>query len=117
MPRKYNLQKKLHVKKGDLVEVISGNDKGKRGRVLTVYPARERVLVEGVNVRIKHQKPNQNYPKGGRIEKEMSVHASNVLPIDPIKNKPTRIGRQLIEVNGLTKWVRVAKMSGEVLDK
>lgn len=117
MPRTYNKQKKLHVKKGDIVEVLSGNDKGKRGRILAAYPSKERVLVEGVNIRIKHQKPNQNYPKGGRIEKEMSIHVSNVLPIDPVHDKPTRIGRKQIEVNGKMRSVRVAKLSGEVLDK
>lgn len=117
MPRTNNEQKKLHVKKGDIVEVLSGNDKGKRGRILTVYPSKERVLIEGVNVRTKHQKPNQNYPKGGRIEKEMPIHASNVLPIDPVQDKPTRIGRKQIEKNGKLRWVRVSKLSGEVLDK
>lgn len=117
MPRKFNQQNKLHVKKGDMVEVLSGNDKGKRGRILTVYPAKERVLIEGINVRVKHQKPNQNYPKGGRIEKEMPIHASNVLPIDPVNDKPTRIGRKQVESNGKLRWVRVAKLSGEVLDK
>ncbi len=117
MPRTYNQQKKLHVKKGDMVEVLSGNDKGKRGRILAAYPSKERVLVEGVNIRIKHQKPNQNYPKGGRIEKEMPIHVSNVLPIDPVQDKPTRVGRKQVESNGKLRWVRVAKLSGEVLDK
>lgn len=117
MPRTYNQQKKLHVKKGDMVEVLSGNDKGKRGRILAAFPSKERVLIEGVNIRIKHQKPNQNYPKGGRIEKEMPIHVSNVLPIDPVQDKPTRVGRKQVESNGKLRWVRVAKLSGEVLDK
>lgn len=117
MSRKLNTQPKLHVKKGDTVSVLSGNDKGKTGKVLRVYPSKERVLVEGVNIRIKHQKPNQEFPQGGRIEREMPIHVSNVLPLDPSTNQPTRVGRKQIEVNGKTKWVRYAKVSGEILDK
>lgn len=116
MPRKFNKQKKLHVKKGDMVEVISGASRG-RGKVLAVFPDKERVLVEGINIRIKHQKPNQQYQQGGRLEREMPVHVSNVMPLDPVSNEPTRIGRKKIEEDGKTRWVRVSKLSGEVLDK
>lgn len=117
MPRKYNKQPKLHIRKGDTVEVISGNDKGKRGKVLMVFPKKLRVLVEGINIRIKHQKPSQEHPQGGRLEKEMPIHISNVLPVDPVSDEATRIGRKLITEAGKERWVRVAKVSGETLDK
>lgn len=117
MPRTSNQQKKLHVKKGDIVRVISGNDKGKEGRILTVYPAKERILVEGINMRTKHQKPNQENPQGGRTQREMPIHVSNVMPLDPVSNEPTRIGRMRVEANGKSTWARYAKKSGELLDK
>jgi|AntRauTorcE11898_2_1112593.scaffolds.fasta_scaffold48756_2 large subunit ribosomal protein L24 len=117
MPRKFNKQKKLHVKKGDMVQVIAGNDKGKTGKVLRVLPANDRVLVEGVNLRIKHEKPSQDLPQGGRIEREIPIHLSNVLPLDPSTNEPTRIGRKRINEDGKSRWVRYAKISGEILDK
>lgn len=117
MSRKLNTQPKLHVKKGDTVSVLSGNDKGKTGKILRVFPKKERVLVEGINVRVKHQKANQEFPQGGRISREMPIHVSNVLPLDPSTNQPTRVGRKQIEVDGTKKWVRYAKVSGEILDK
>jgi large subunit ribosomal protein L24 len=117
MPRKFNKQKKLHVKKGDIVEVIAGNDKGQKGKILMVFPDKERVLVEGINMHTKHQKPSQEYPQGGRMQREMSVHVSNVLPRDPVSNEPTRVGRKRIEEKGKERWVRYSRLSGEVLDK
>lgn len=117
MPRKKNRQKKLHVKKGDEVKIIAGNEKGKEGRVLVVYPAKERVLVEGVNMRVHHDKPTQENPQGGRIEREVSVHISNVMVIDPSTGEPTRIGRKRIEEDNGGRWVRYAKSSGEIIDK
>ncbi|MEM1127860.1 MAG: 50S ribosomal protein L24 [Bacteroidota bacterium] len=118
MPRKYNKQKKLHIKKGDQVRVIAGNYKGAEGRILIVYPERERAIVESVNVRIRHQKPNQMYPQGGRIEREMSVHVSNLMPLDG-NGQPTRIGRKRIEdaETGRGRWIRYAKTTGEELDR
>lgn len=116
MPRKFNTRKKYHVKKGDMVEVVSGNDKGKQGKILTVITKTDRVIVEGVNIRTKHQKPNQQNPQGGRIQIEMPIHISNVMPLDPKSNEPTRIGRKFIEEEGRSRWVRVSKKSGEVLD-
>ncbi|WP_082053452.1 50S ribosomal protein L24 [Gordoniibacillus kamchatkensis] len=104
---------KLHVKKDDTVFVISGKDKGKKGRVLEAYPRENRVLVEGVNMIKKHQKPNQANPQGGIISKEAPIHVSNVMLIDPKSGKPTRIGYKVLD-NG--KKVRVAKKSGEVID-
>lgn len=117
MPRTTNKQKKLHVKKGDRVRVISGNSKGIEGRILRVYPGTERVIVEGANIRIRHTRPNAVYPQGGRIQREMPIHASNVMPLDS-KGAPTRIGRKRI-VNpdtGKGRWIRFAKTTGEELD-
>ncbi len=101
-----------HVKKGDLVMVTAGNDKGKTGKVLTVEPKEDRVIVEGVNVRHKHVKPTQVNPRGGRIEKEMSIHISNVMPISPSANKPTRVRFQT-KADGSK--VRVAVKGGDEL--
>ncbi|MGK7369157.1 MAG: 50S ribosomal protein L24 [Candidatus Halalkalibacterium sp. M3_1C_030] len=116
MPRTKNKQKKLHVKKGDNVKVIAGNDRGKEGRVLAVFPEKERVLVEGINMRVHHDKPTQDNPQGGRIEREMAIHISNVMVIDPTTGEPTRIGRKRIEEDGGGRWVRYSKKSGEIID-
>jgi large subunit ribosomal protein L24 len=117
MPRRFNKQKKLHVKKGDNVLVLAGNDKGKQGRVLMVFPEKDRVLVEGVNIRIHHEKPTQENQQGGRMKKEAPVHISNVMVIDPTTDEPSRIGRKRIEENGKGRWVRYAQKSGEIIDK
>lgn len=118
MPRKYNKQKKLHVKKGDYVRVIAGNEKGKEGKVLVVFPEKERVIVEGVNVRIRHTKPNQTYPQGGRIEQSLPIHVSNVQPLDE-NGDPTRVGRKRVEdeETGRGRWIRYAKTTGHELDR
>ena len=117
MPRKYNTKKKLHVKKGDDVLVIAGNDKGQRGRVLMVNPQKERVLVEGINMRTHHEKPTQENPQGGRLKREASIHVSNVMVIDPTTDEPTRVGRKRIDEQGGGRWVRYSKSSGEIIDK
>lgn len=117
MPRKYNKQRKLHIKKGDEVLVIAGNDKGQRGRVLMVNPEKELVLVEGMNFKTHHEKPSQDNPQGGRLRREASIHASNVMVIDPTSDEPSRIGRKRIEEEGGGRWVRYAKKSGEIIDK
>ncbi|MFC7394856.1 50S ribosomal protein L24 [Scopulibacillus cellulosilyticus] len=103
----------MHVKKGDKVQVISGKDKGKQGVILEAYPSKNRVLVEGVNIVKKHSKPTQMNPQGGIIDQEAPIHASNVMPLDPKTNEPTRVGYKT--ENG--KKVRIAKKSGEALDK
>ncbi len=103
----------MHVKKGDKVMVISGKDKGKTGVILSSFPKKDRVLVEGVNIIKKHSKPSQMNPQGGIINQEAPIHVSNVMPIDPKTGEPTRVG--IKEVDG--KKVRYAKKSGEVLDK
>lgn len=72
----------MHVKKGDSVMVIAGDDRGKTGRVLKVIPKRNRVIVEGVNFIIRHRRPSQMSPKGGRVEQEAPIHASNVVIVD-----------------------------------
>ncbi len=81
-----------HVKKGDIVMVISGDDKGKQGRVLRVLPKDERVLIEGVNRVYRHVKRSRKNPQGGRLEKEAPIHLSNVQPI--VSGRPTRVGFQ-----------------------
>lgn len=101
--------KKIHIKKGDTVYVNAGNDKGKTGKVLTVIPAKNRAIVEGINVVSKHTKPNSKQPQGGIVKQEASIHISNLQLLDPTTQKPTRIGYK--EVDG--KKVRYAKKSGE----
>ncbi len=101
---------KLHIKKGDMVFVNAGNDKGKTGRVLEVQIAKSRAIVEGINMVSKHVKPNAQNPQGGIVKKEASIHISNLNVLDPKSNKPTRIGRKLDEKGVL---VRVSKKSGE----
>ncbi|MEH6937650.1 50S ribosomal protein L24 [Bacillus sp. EAC] len=103
----------MHVKKGDKVQVISGKDKGKQGVILASFPKNNRVLVEGVNIIKKHSKPTQANPQGGIIEKEAPIHVSNVMALDPKTGVPTRVGYQLVD----GKKVRIAKKSGELLDK
>lgn len=123
MPRTKNKQKKLHIKKGDqvmLTKAITGvhpREKGFVARVLRVFPEKERVLVEGVNVRIRHTRPNPKNQQGGRVEQERPIHISNVMPIDSSGNA-TRVGRKRVEDpnTGKGRWVRVAKTTGEELD-
>ena len=102
--------KKLHIKKGDMVFVNAGDNKGKQGRVLEVIMKKDRAIVEGINMVSKHSKPSKTAPQGGIIKKEAPVHISNLNLIDPASGKPTRIGRKLNDKN---KLVRYAKKSGE----
>ena len=104
------MQKKLHIRKGDMVVVISGDYSGSKGRALQIDRKTERAIVEGVNIIKKHTKPNTEYPQGGIIEKEAPVHISNLMLVDPKTGKPTRIGRKL---NDDGKLVRYSKKSGE----
>ncbi len=104
------MQKKLHIKKGDLVYVNAGENKGKQGRVLDVIRKKERAIVEGVNMVSKHAKPNAANPQGGITKQEAPVHISNLNLIDPSTGKPTRIGRKVLDNN---KIIRVSKKSGE----
>lgn len=100
---------KLHIKKGDNVIVIAGNDKGKTGKVLSVVPAENRAVVEGVNLVSKHTKPSSQAPQGGIIKREAPINVSNLSLIDPKSGKATRVGYK--EVDG--KKIRYAKKSGE----
>ena len=104
--------KKLKIKKGDNVIVIAGKDKGKTGEVLSVFPASNRALVQGVNVVKRHTKPSQA-ATGGIIEQEKSIHLSNVAFIDPKSSKPSRIGFKFLEDG---RKVRFSRSSGEVVD-
>lgn len=106
-------QDKWHVRKGDNVYVISGKDKGKTGEILSVDRHRNRVLVRGVNVVTTHQKPSMA-SEGGLVKKELSIHVSNVMHIDPETQKPTRVGFKFLD-NG--KKARYAKKSGALIDK
>jgi large subunit ribosomal protein L24 len=101
---------KLHIKKGDTVYVNSGEDKGKTGKVLQVFPAKQRAIVEGVNFVKRHTKPTNEHPNGGIVEKEAPVHISNLNPVDPGTETPTRIGRRR---NDDGKLVRYSKKSGK----
>lgn len=99
----------MRIKSGDTVVVISGKDKGKKGKVMQVFPSADRVLVEGVNVVTKHQKPSKDHPQGGIVKKESAIHNSNVMPYDAKAGKGVRVSFK--EVNG--KKVRVSKKTGE----
>lgn len=101
---------KLHIKKGDMVYVNTGDDKGKTGKVTKVIIEKKRAIVEGVNMVKKSTKPSAEHPQGGFVEQEASIHISNLNVVDPKTGKPTRIGRKQGE-NG--KLVRYAKKSGE----
>jgi len=103
----------MHVKKGDTVVVISGKDKGKKGKVLQAMPKESRVIVEGVNMMTKHQKPSQQMQQGGIVHREAPIHVSNVMIFDKKANQGVRIGYKLL-ANG--EKVRVSKKTGEVLD-
>ena len=105
--------KKFHIKKGDLVKVISGNHKSADpARVLEILGDKQRALVEGVNIIKRHTKPSAQFPEGGIIEKEGSIHISNLMLIDPKSGEPTRTGK----VKGDDgKWTRVSKKSKEVI--
>ena len=99
----------MHIKKGDNVKVIAGKDKGKEGQVLETQPKHDRVVVEGVNVIKKHQKPTQFNPEGGILETEEAIPVSNEQLLDPKTKEPTRGGYKFVD----GKKVRVAKKSGE----
>jgi large subunit ribosomal protein L24 len=104
------MQKKIHIRKGDQVMVITGESKGQKGRVLEVDRAKNRAIVEGINMVSKHTKPHSKAPQGGIVKKEAPIHLSNLMIIDPTSGKPTRIGRKL---NSKDKLVRYSKKSGE----
>jgi len=100
------------IKKGDKVVVTTGRDKGKTGEVLKVFPKRDRVIVQGVNKVKRHTRPTQT-SAGGIIEKEATIHVSNIAHLDPKDDVPTRVGFKFLEDG---RKVRFAKRSGEVID-
>ena len=104
---------KLHVKKGDTVKVLSGKDKGKQGKILRAIPAKERVVVEGVNIVKKAQRPTQQNPQGGITTREAPLNVSNVMLVCPKCNEATRTGKR---VNEAGKKVRVCKKCGQDID-
>ena len=104
---------KMKIKKGDTVVVISGRDKGKSGEVLRVMPADRRLIVQGVHVARRHTKARMGDP-GGIVDKELSIHISNVAHVDPQSGKPSRVGYRIMDDG---KKVRVARRSGEMIDR
>jgi large subunit ribosomal protein L24 len=103
----------LRIKKGDTAVVITGKNKGKKGRVLSVTPAEETVIIEGTNIVKKHMKPSKKYAQGGIIEKEAAIHISNVMLVCPKCNKSTRIGNKVLDTG---RKVRNCKKCKEVID-
>ena len=112
MDRKRNQQPKLHIRRGDTVKVLAGDDKGKQGKVLEVNREKRRALVEGVNMMTKHTKPSAGKPEGGITKMESSIHVSNLMLIDPASGNATRIGRKL---NDKGKLQRYSKKTGEII--
>jgi large subunit ribosomal protein L24 len=105
----------MSIRKNDQVVVRAGKDRGKKGRVLSVVPGKNRVIVEGVNVIKRHTRPNpQKNIKGGIVEREAPIHASNVMLLDPDTNEPTRVGKKVLSDGSR---VRIGRKSGAVVDK
>ena len=102
---------KLKIRKGDTVVVISGRDKGRRGEVLRVFPAESRLIVQGVHVAHRHTKQSLGNP-GGIVDKELTIHVSNVAHVDPQSGRPTRVGYKRLDDG---RKVRVARRSGEMI--
>jgi large subunit ribosomal protein L24 len=106
----------MKIHKNDTVMVIAGNARGKTGKVLKVYPDRERIIIEGVNIIKRHTRPSQKNPQGGIVQREGTIHVSNVMLIDPKTNEPTRVGTAVTkdETTGKKRRMRVAKATGEM---
>jgi len=105
----------MKIHKNDMVMVISGNARGRTGKVLKVYPDRERIIIEGVNIIKRHTRPSQKNPQGGIVQREETIHVSNVMLIDPKTNELTRVGTKVVkdETTGKKKRMRVSRVSGE----
>ena len=112
MKRRFNKQQKLHIRKDDMVKVISGNHRGKTGKVLEIFRNKNRAIVEGVNIVTKHIKPSASHPEGGIEKSEAALQISNLMLIDPATGDPTRTGRKRDE-NGKLK--RYSKKTGEFI--
>ena len=103
----------MNIRKGDTVQIISGNDKGKRGRVLSVMKDRNRVIVEGIRMMKRHTKPSAQDQQGVIIEREASIHASNLMVVCPKTDAPTRIRKKKMDND---KYVRISARSAEMID-
>ena len=106
----------MKIHKNDNVMVIAGNARGKSGKVLKVYPDKDRIIIEGVNIVKRHTRPGQKNPQGGIMQREAPIHVSNVMLIDPKTNQVTRVGMKVTkdETTGKKKRMRVAKATGEM---
>jgi len=104
--------KKLHIRKGDTVKVLSGNDRGKTGKVLEVYPGTYKAIVEGISMVYKHVKPSANNPEGGINKQEAAISLNKLMVVDPSTGEPTRIGRKLNEKGKLQRY---SKKTGEFI--
>jgi len=113
MERKKNKQQKFHIRKGDTVKVLSGNSKGKIGKVLEMIGEKSRAIVEGVNIVTKHKKPSATNPEGGIDKVEAAIHISNLMLVDPANGEATRTGRKLDEKGKLQRY---SKKTGEVIN-
>ena len=113
MKKSNNIPKKLFIRKGDTVKVITGNDKGKTGKVLEIHTSTYRAIVEGIHVITKHVKPSANKPEGGIERTEAPVHLSNLMVVDPSTGNPTRVGKKL---NDKGKLQRYSKKTGEFIN-
>jgi len=103
----------MRIRKNDIVKVVSGNDRGKEGRILKVFPEANRIIVEKVNMIKRHTKPSNDIPQGGIIEKEAPISASNVMLVCPTTGQPTRIGKAILSDGSRS---RVSRKSGEMLN-
>lgn len=112
MERKFNKQPKLHVRKGDTVKILSGNDKGKEGKILEILIDKNRAIVEGINIITKHQKPSAGKPEGGIKKTEGTIHLSNLMLVEPGTGKAVRTGRKL---DSKGKLQRYSKKTGEFI--
>lgn len=106
------MSKKLHIRRGDTVLVLSGNSRGKKGRVLEVYPGKSKAIVEGINMVTKHLKPSAAHPNGGIEKQEAPIHLSNLMVVDPSSGEASRIGRKL---NADGHLQRYSKKTGEFI--
>jgi large subunit ribosomal protein L24 len=106
----------MNIKKGDKVMILAGKDKGKSGKVLQIFPARERVSVEGLNLLIKHMRPRKQGEKGQRIEFPAPLNLSNLMLVCPKCGKPTRIGSRTIAVENKKKKMRICKKCNQTIE-
>lgn len=112
MDKKTKKPVKIKIRKGDTVQVISGNSRGKTGKVVTVHVEEYRATVEGVNMVSKHIKPSATNPNGGIEKREASIHISNLALLDPTSGKPTKVGRKLDDKGKLQRY---SKKTGEII--